>query len=78
MYTNETPKSQVSRQIQTDKEKKEFKKKKEKKKEEEEEESRRTQGVPLRSRSIIFANFMEINRLVKQIKKEQSIALPDH
>lgn len=31
MYTNETPKSQVSRQIQTDNEKKEFKKKKEKK-----------------------------------------------
>lgn len=75
MYTNETPKSQVSRQIQTDKEKKEFKKKKKKV---EEEESRRTQGVPLRSRSIIFANLMEINRLVKQIKKEQSIALPDH
>lgn len=77
MYTNETPKSQVSRQIQTDKEKKEFKKKKRKKKVEEEE-SRRTQGVPLRSRSIIFANLMEINRLVRQIKKEQSIALPDH
>lgn len=51
---------------------------KRKKKKVEEEESRRTQGVPLRSRSIIFANLMEINRLVKQIKKEQSIALPDH
>lgn len=51
---------------------------KRKKKKEEEEESRRTQGVPPRSRSIIFANFMEIDRLVKQIKKEQSIALPDH
>lgn len=59
------------------KRKKEFKKKKRKKKVEEEE-SRRTQGVPLRSRSIIFANLMEINRLVRQIKKEQSIALPDH